>query len=69
MAITHGHDHPPWRRSVRAPKQKKHSSRGPAARDPKNWATPAGALGAYRCQPGPVTNRLIGAFDKLVGRV
>jgi branched-chain amino acid aminotransferase len=31
--------------------------------------TPVGAIGDYRFTPGPVTNRLIGAFDKLVGRV
>jgi branched-chain amino acid aminotransferase len=31
--------------------------------------TPVGEIGDYRFKPGPVTNRLIGAFDKLVGRV
>jgi branched-chain amino acid aminotransferase len=30
--------------------------------------TPVGEIGDYRFTPGPVTNRLIGAFDKLVGR-
>jgi branched-chain amino acid aminotransferase len=30
--------------------------------------TPVGAIGDYRFTPGPVTQRLIGAFDKLVGR-
>jgi branched-chain amino acid aminotransferase len=31
--------------------------------------TPVGEIGDHRFTPGPVTNRLIGAFDKLVGRV
>jgi branched-chain amino acid aminotransferase len=31
--------------------------------------TPVGEIGDYRFKPGPVTHRLIGAFDKLVGRV
>lgn len=30
--------------------------------------TPVGEIGDHRFTPGPVTNRLIGAFDKLVGR-
>jgi branched-chain amino acid aminotransferase len=30
--------------------------------------TPVGEIGDYRFTPGPVTNRLIAAFDKLVGR-
>ncbi|MDB5405811.1 MAG: branched-chain amino acid aminotransferase [Rhodospirillales bacterium] len=30
--------------------------------------TPVGEIGDYSFTPGPVTNRLIGAFDKLVGR-